>query len=216
MFKTTVTTAVAAAAILASHAAFAGANLVANGGFETPSIATFYVNYTAGSPAPGWAVTTNNVDIVNGQFTPSGPAPAYEGQQYLDLVGYGATGAIPQSISTVAGKTYHFSFAYSNNPWSTSTASADYAFGGATGSVTHSGANTTDLLWTTLAGSFTATSASTLVSFNETVGGNNGGVLLDAVTVSAPEASTWTMMLAGFAGLAVLAYRRSSQVIALP
>jgi hypothetical protein len=208
--------AVAAAAILASHAAFAGANLVANGGLETPSIATFFVNYTTGSPVPGWAVTTNNVDIVNGQFTPSGPAPAYEGQQYLDLVGYGATGAISQLISTVAGKTYRFSFAYSNNPWSTSTASADYAFGSATGSVTHSGSNATDLLWTTLAGSFTATSASTLVSFNETVGGNNGGVLLDAVTVSAPEASTWTMMLAGFAGLAALAYRRSSRVIALP
>jgi hypothetical protein len=67
----------------------------------------------------------------------------------------------------------------------------------------------------TVSGLFTATSPSTLVSFAETVGSNNGGVLLDAVTVAVPEVSTWAMMLAGFAGLAVFGYRQSRQTIAL-
>jgi len=37
----------------------------------------------------------------------------------------------------------------------------------------------------------------------------NGGVLLDAVSVSAiPEASTWAMMILGFMGVGFMSYRR--------
>jgi len=212
MFKWHLRAAVATVALIAVPAAFAGTNLVANGGFEDPNIgATFFQDFSSG--LPGWMVTTNDVDIVNDCCTPSGAgnALAYEGNQYLDLVGFGSTGAIEQTISTVVGKTYHFSFAYSNNPWAgTATASADYAFGGATGSVTHSiMSNAANLDWMTASGSFVATSTSTAVSFNETVGASTAGVLLDAVSVTVPESSTWAMMLLGFAGLALAGYRRA-------
>ncbi len=216
MLKLHLRAAVATAALIAAPAAFAATNLVANGGFEDPNIgATFFQDFSSG--LPGWTVTTNDVDVVNDCCTPSGAgnALAYQGSQYLDLVGYGSTGAIEQTISTVVGKTYHFSFAYSNNPWAgNATASADYAFGGTTGSVTHFLLNdAANLDWLTVSGSFVATSASTVVSFNETVGANNAGVLLDAVSVTVPETSTWEMMVLGFAGLGYAGYckAKSSQ-----
>ena len=68
-------------------------------------------------------MTTNNVDIVNAIYS---GAAAYEGNQYLDLVGYGTTGAIAQGFATTPGRTYDLTFAYANNPWSTPSASASF------------------------------------------------------------------------------------------
>ncbi|HLL27669.1 MAG TPA: DUF642 domain-containing protein [Xanthobacteraceae bacterium] len=206
--------------LLGSAGAQAGVNLLQNGGFEDPAIATWYQNYGAhtndpwsGPSFPGWSVVGNNVDIVSASFSPGG-APAYQGTQFLDLVGYGSTGDILQTFNTQAGKTYALSFAYGNNPWSTSTAAAAFDVLGNSGllagTITHSGSTTGNINWVVYTGTFVADSSSTTLRFDNTIGGGSGGVLLDAVSVSAvPELSTWAMMLIGFAGMGFVAYWRA-------
>jgi len=191
----------------------AHANLLTNGSFEDPSIGTWYLNET--TSIPGWTVTTNNVDVVAQGY--NGPSAAYDGQQYLDLVGYGSTGGIQsQSFATVAGQTYRLTFAYANNPWSTSTASANVRVQDGTSNtlllqeVTHSGSTTNTLGWSLFSQSFIADGTSATIRFDETVGGGNGGVMLDAVGVAAvPEPATWALMVLGFAGLGFMGYRQS-------
>jgi choice-of-anchor C domain-containing protein len=192
------------------------ANVIVNGGFEDPQIDTFFVNF--GSGLPDWNVFVNNVDIVlQGKI---GASAAFEGKQYLDLVGYGSTGGIEQSFATQIGKTYSLTFAYANNAFggpTNDTAEVD-VFGASqllTDFVNHSSSTTADLNWTIYTKTFVANSTSTRLSFNETVGGGNAGVLLDAISVSAvPELATWAMMLIGFAGLGFVAYRRTKKISA--
>jgi Protein of unknown function (DUF642) len=214
--------AVAVAAVLAPCASLA-ANLILDGGFETPDIGdVWYQTFTSPFPTPLDSWNPSNVDIVSSLGAP-GNAPAYQGVQYLDLVGTGpdgtelSTGTISQTFGTVVGETYTLSFAYANNPWSTSTASASVSVDGLSGSVTHDTSTTADLNWLIYTNTFVATSSSATLTFTETVGANNGGVLLDAVSVTGvPETSTWAMMLAGFGGLGLLGYRaRRASVLAV-
>jgi hypothetical protein len=85
--------------------------------------------------------------------------------------------------------------------------------------VTHGGASTTNLNWLIFTETFTANSISALLSFTENDGVNgccNGGILLDAVSVSAvPEPATWAMMILGFFGIGFMAYRRKQNGWAL-
>jgi Protein of unknown function (DUF642) len=214
--------AVAVAAGLAPCGSLA-ANLILDGGFETPDIGdVWYETFTSPFPTPLDSWNPSNVDIVSSLGAP-GNAPAYQGVQYLDLVGTGpdgtelSTGTISQTFGTVVGETYTLSFAYANNPWSTSTASASVSVDGLSGSVTHDTSTTADLNWLIYTNTFVATSSSATLTFTETVGANNGGVLLDAVSVTGvPETSTWAMMLAGFGGLGLLGYRaRRASVLAV-
>jgi hypothetical protein len=195
-----------------SAPAFAATNLLVNGGFEAnQGITTSYYNVGSGgdhaTPAGfGWSVTTNNVDIIS--YVSYGPAPTNGGNFGLDLVGYGSTGEIAQSISTVAGQTYHVSLNYSANPGFNGAQADVLVNGSAIGSVTG-----TAYSWKTFTGSFTGTGSLVTFAINETLGGGNGGVFLDNVSVtSVPEVSTWAMMLAGFAGLGFVGSRRQKAV----
>lgn len=197
----------------------ARADLIINGGFEFPSIgSTFYQNYGsftdnpfAGPSFQGWDITLNNVDIVNPIV--GWNAPAFEGLQILDLVGYGSTGAIAQSFTTTPGQSYLLTFGYGNNPGSGPAEANVTVFGSSSllsALVFHNTSTTGNLNWSTYSTSFVANSETTTLAFNTTIGGNNGGILLDAVAVSAvPEPATWAMMIFGFAGIALMAYRRS-------
>jgi hypothetical protein len=203
----------AAAGILFLTGSIAQANLITNGGFEDPVLASgvFYQNMT--SSFPGWTVTTNNVDIVNPIV--GWGAPAAEGQQVLDLVGYGSTGGIAStSFATTPGATYSFAFAYANNP-GFSPASASYSVSDSNnqsllgGTVIHGTSGNGNLNWNYITGTFTADTATSYLQFTEILGGGNAGILLDDVKVApVPEPSTWAMLLLGFAGVGLMAYRR--------
>jgi Protein of unknown function (DUF642)/PEP-CTERM motif len=220
-----------AASCVVLLASEARANLLVDGSFDNTSITFgFYENYgagcsgncggatfdtgaTLGTPGSGWVVTTNNVDLVS---TVGGwPATPKSGNQYLDLVGFGSTGAIAQSFATTFGKVYDVSFWYGNNPGSTTTASADVVVLGAPGISTgfsHSISTTNNIGWTQFFGSFTANATVSEIVFTNTVGGNNGGVLLDSASIApVPEPSTWAMMILGFMGVGFMAYRRKNR-----
>ena len=200
------------ASITPSHA-----NLLTNGSFEDPSIGTWYVNEPSG--IPGWTVTNNSVDVVAQGY--NGPSAAYNGQQYLDLVGFGSTGGIQsQSFATVAGQHYVLTFAYANNPWSTSTASANVSIVDGLSNtlflqeITHTGSTTNTLGWTLFSQTFIGDGTSNTIRFDETVGSNSGGVMFDGVSVAAvPEPATWALMICGFAGLGFMAHRRKMVLV---
>jgi choice-of-anchor C domain-containing protein len=203
------------------------ANLLTNGGFEAPAIGGFFQNFGSGSTAiTGWTVDQlnagENVDIVNGLFTPGGPSPAFEGSQFLDLVGFGTLGSIFQSFTTVAGQSYTLNFAYSHNLFGgdlSADAVVGLANGGALGSAivqtgfSHSSGTATNLDWRNFSLGFVAAGTQTTLVFLSGTGGNNAGVLLDNVSVNAvPEPAAWALMIVGF-GLVGGAIRRRKPTV---
>ena len=116
MTSKVVLAAAAALSLVGATSAHAAVNLVINGGFENNTFggtgsAGYYNIGPSGSGADhaiptgfGWNVPVNNVDIVaNGVY---GPNLSNGGAFNLDLVGYGSSGAISQTLATVVGQQY--------------------------------------------------------------------------------------------------------------
>jgi len=182
------------------------ANLINNGGFESPPITADSWQNFAGTGLPDWTIVTNNVDIVSNHW--SGQT-AYEGKQWLDLVGYGSTGAISQTFQIVAGQTNTLSFAYANNPGnapSSATVSITDNLGNyllSPQTITHSSSTNSNLDWSTFSATFTVvTSGTATLLFNETAGGGNAGIYLDNINVPLPGA-VW-LLGSGLVGLGLL------------
>lgn len=204
--------------IFPAHAA------IVNGSFETPVISNATFLNVVGGAEPsgfGWSVVTNNVDIFSvGVLGLSGAV--VDGNQGLDLVGFGSTGAIQQSFSTIPGQTYTLTFYYGNNPGSgASSALVTVSDGGNTllsETVSHSTSSGTDFDWTLFSNTFTASGTSALLRFDNTLGGNNGGILLDLVAVdpftstAVPEPSAGWLAGAGLAALTALRKIRSQRL----
>ncbi len=174
---------------------------IVNGGFEAPTVEGSCCTTTPPTPLPGWTVDAGNVNVVLGTFGSTNGNLAYEGSQYLDLVGEGTVGSLSQSFATVAGQVYSLTFAFSHNLFSgLGSASASYSVGDSTGAFSHSTGSNANLAWTLLNTNFTATGANTTLNFTNLTGGGNAGVLIDGVSVAAavPEAATWAQMLLGF------------------
>lgn len=94
----------------------ARADLITNGGFETP-ITSNFTDLTAGSQPPGfgWVITSGGVDVVSAGPSSDFASTAFEGSQFLDLDGF-TPGAIAQTFATIPGSIYLLNFAYANNP----------------------------------------------------------------------------------------------------
>ncbi len=196
----------------------ASANLIVNGSFEDGvdpggSFKTIFgVDTTS---ITGWTVGDNSIDYISGYWK------AGQGARSLDLSG-NDLGSVSQSFKTTIGKLYTVSFLLAGNPdggpfpktvdVSVGTAfnkTFDFPFpGGTLGTLAN-------MNWTPISFTFTANSNSELLKFASVTcaTGPNAcafGPALDAVSVSAvPELSTWIMMLLGFAGIGMTAYRRA-------
>lgn len=203
----------AVAALVVPAQATAQLNLIDNGGFEsTPVPATgSYSTFPPGSPTD-WTATPT-VNLVNGFFGSAGPNLAFEGTTYLDLIGEGTTGSISQQFNTIVGQAYFVSFAYAHNLFGgTPSASASYAItnsGGFAGTISHTGGSNSNLNWLNFTGSFVALGTSSTLTFTNLTGGQNAGILLDAISISAvPEPEVWAMMLFGLGAIGFQMRRR--------
>lgn len=113
VFKT-----LALAVVMAAGSAQASSvNLVANGGFELPSIPTNslsqFVNLDSTAPF-GWITGANGVELRNNRQYPVGfTHAAAEGQQYVELAVEHNNSSIHQDIFLKAGQEYTLTFAYS-------------------------------------------------------------------------------------------------------
>lgn len=212
--------ATAAASLLAAGAA--NASLIVNGGFADgliPASGGFQTVGVSSGVIPGWNVTAGNVDWIRGYWQSS------DGDGYsIDMNG-DTQGTIAQTISTVAGKTYHLTFDMSGNPDAGSdTRNIRVDTGGASTLFSYvftTGAsplnNSSNMNWAHKALTFTATGASTQIRF---ASGDFGrccwGAALDNVAVSSavPEPTSWALMMSGFFGAGAILRRTRRQVAA--
>ena len=194
--------------------AASAANLLTNGSFEDTGGATREgwggFTYGAGfSPTlPGWNIDFGSVDITD-NTTPWKPADT--GVNSLDLNGWGS-GSISQSFMTLAGVTYHVSYAFSRNlAGAADPATALMTVAGVNHviSAANDGSFGTlgNMLWGHNSVSFTGTGNLETLRFVSTSPGS-GGLFLDSVSVAVPEPGTWALMILGFGGAGAMLRRQ--------
>jgi hypothetical protein len=186
----------------------AGVNLVVDGDFSTPNTNG---GWGAFSPAAtGWTNSAENGGYVEIGASNNYGLPVVGKGQNLE-VNYNTFGNVSQTINGLTlGQSYLLSYLYGGRP------------GGGFQSLTVSigGSSQTDTgsigVWTQEYLSFTATSSSAVLTFASAVTNGNPsyGNEITNVAVSAPELSTWIMMLAGFGALAFAGYRRNKAGVA--
>jgi hypothetical protein len=214
--------ATAMAALALTSQANAGANLVTNGDFSAGnsgfSSGYAYVPQPSspatgpGSPPTSWNETTYgvgpNADLYHALWY-NVSAPAGSGDYMI------VNGGIVNPLATVWSQTvtvaphtwYNFS-AQVASIYPTNPATLNFYAGALqVGSTFDAGAVGA---WGTFSGGWYSGAATSvvlkIVDTNTIASGNDFGV--DHISLSVPEASTWVMMLAGFAGLGFLGYRR--------
>jgi choice-of-anchor C domain-containing protein len=197
----------------------AQANLVINGSFELgvdPGGFTTLNAIDSGSIS-GWAVTSGSIDYIGSYWQAS------QGSRSIDLNGITQGTIAQQTLATVAGQQYLISFDLAGNPDQGPTVKTIGVSIGSSGlqifTFDTTGKSHGNMGWITESFLYTASGTSTITFQSLTVGptGNETfaayGPALDNVSVTAiPEASTWAMMIVGFAGAGFLAYRRRNQV----
>jgi len=215
--------------------------LFVNGGFElgnfTPDPNPLNVSHTYDTirtngpqDLAGWYVGTSLVTPVGAQTSLAWGVNTVDinprnGSGFVDLTGIGDTvphGQLNQTISTIIGQQYFFSI-YETQDFSTDFVgikayanNVEFALSGTPGFwADNSGPTATYGL---LTGTFTATSTSTTIGIGSIEFGSQVFMIgLDDASVTGllagavPEASTWAMMILGFAGVSFMAYRRKSK-----
>ncbi|MGO9430787.1 DUF642 domain-containing protein [Rhodoblastus sp.] len=199
----------AAAAIAAAPSLAFATNLVLDGDFNSPGSSSSFTTYFSGQSFGPWNVTgtgaSTGVDLIGTYWQ-----ALTVGGGTVDLDG-NAPGGISQALTLKQGDWYKLSFYLSGNPDGQPTVktvavavgSAAETFTYTIGDNTHSSMNY--ILETV---SFQADATNTL-SFKSLDTASPWGPVVGGVAVSAPELSTWAMMLAGFAGLGFVGYRRN-------
>ena len=200
--------AVATLALVACNAA--NADLIVNGGFESPSVIGGNQQFNAGSNAiPGWAITGGSVDLVE---SGSVLGNAHSGLQLIDINGASA-GTIQQTFATKPGNTYSVELYYSNNPNPAEARPSYSASVTAIGSgqlfqqtLVHAGATETEMNWLLFTRTFVANSATTTLRLQSSQSGFNG-IYFDSVSV-VPEPSAFAIAATSLFALSLNRRRR--------
>ena len=168
--------------------------LLTNGGFEQP------VGFGEPATIPGWTLQPGTG---GGFFEIAGNniGTPYEGNQFTELNSF-APATISQTVPTVVGQSYTFSFAFSARP---GTTPADNDVGVSVNgipltTVTADGTNLNNTSWTVYTFTVTATSTSTTLQFASlSPAGDGVGGELDAVqflpVASGPATPTTTQVV---------------------
>jgi hypothetical protein len=174
------------------------ANIVVNGGFESPDIPSG--SFSLLPSIPGWTLASGpSIEIQD--HTAGSP---FEGQQFLELDGSGNS-SIFQDLVTVPGA-YVLSFAFSPRP-GVAVNSMDVRWNGSLlATVSASGTGLADTQWITHTYNVTATGALTRLQFTGTGPSDSLGEYLDAVGVdNVPEPASLLSVMSGVAFL--ISYR---------
>lgn len=225
------------AAVLLIHSGLSHANLLTNGSFEEPFLASPAVHsqYAGGSSFSGWSISGTNAVVISNNigtayFSGAIWPRAQEGAQYLYLNTWGNNStAATQSIALDGGTAYHLSF-YLNGLINGLGSSLDYSpsvIVGVTGANQAPLANTTvfgtnNRTWTKIDFDFVA-STQGIYNLSFLTPGNPllpagqpynfitlDHVELTAVTSPVPLPATYAMFLAGLGLIGGIARRRKN------
>jgi hypothetical protein len=151
-------------------------------------------------PPANWTVAPGSVDLIGDGYFDF--FPGHGG--YVDLDGSTNQAGTLQTIASFGPGTYTLTFDLAGNARNDVDKTTTISLGNWSKSLDLA-SNSPYQLYTY---TFTTTVAGNLSFADNTVGNQNIGNILDNVTLSAaPEASTWAMMLVGFAGLGFAGYR---------
>jgi hypothetical protein len=211
MFKAYMFAGIAASAMLAASSAFAG-NLIQDGSFSNPNmgggwgiVANGFMGWTTNDPY-GLEIGASGI---YGLPCDNGGCQNQEIDSYeFDTVSYTVTGL-------TVGKTYDLSWDYGGR----TGGGPDFlnvSFGG--NALVQDSRSVG--VWTHNAFAVLAAASSETLTFAAVDTSGLGGLPsygneITNVNLAAPEASTWAMMLAGFAGLGFVGLRGSRQAVAL-
>lgn len=184
--------AVAYGVVLTLAVAPAEAFPIVNGSFEVPTVPPGgFINYPAGSTAiTGWTVVGVDSSVVSGSFTQSGIVfQAQNGNQWIDLAGVtsnsGSSG-VTQNVATMVGGDYQLSFyvgSATGGPFFPAT--VDLSINGSARVGYHNPIGPSNMLdWKLFTVDFTATSATTTVTFFNGSAANNYLCALDNVSIT--------------------------------
>jgi hypothetical protein len=209
------------AALLVAATGTARADLIANGGFETPGTTPgTYSQYGGGGNIGGWTVTGNDVLVINNSYSEDTLGfNAHGGQNALDITGASNTGpsdGVFQNIATTAGQTYSLSFWVGNAdttgsfaPYYTQPSTINLQIdGGSLVAFTNRNVTENAINWEEFTYLFTATGSSTNLAFlNGTTGDNEAG-LDDVSLVAVPEPASLALLGAGLLAFGSLRRRK--------
>lgn len=156
----------------------------------------------------GWSITSGTVDVVGGSGG-FGALCASGGMVCIDLDGStNDAGVLSRSFAAIAGTTYTATYDLAGNQRGAAADGLLVNFGTASQNlILASGA-----AWETYSLSFTATTSANYILSFANAGGDNIGIVLDNVSVSAvPEPETYAMMLAGLGLMGAVVRRRKAK-----
>jgi hypothetical protein len=181
---------VIAASLLVACNANAGPNLVTNGSFETGD----FTGWTANAVSyPMYTVTS----------------PVEDGVYAAQIAGFSfGPDTLSQTIATTAGQTYTLSFWRYQQVTGPNTF-LDVTWNGAT-AFSETILTVGDIAYQNFTATVVGTGSDTLTFSSAN---DPGWTYVDNVVVSAPELSTWAMMLLGFGGLGFAGYRRAPKKV---
>ena len=202
----------------------ANAAIVVDGNFSALYPGPTFANLTGGQSFGAWTVTGSGsgphgaagVDLIGGYW--AAPTP---GGGSVDLDGL-APGGITQTITNLAAGSYALSFYLSGNPDGFPvTKTVEVTVGNVVVPFTYTltGANSHfNMNYELKTVNFTLNSLTTIpLSFRSLDSdGSPWGAVIGDVSISAiPEPTTWAMMIIGFCGLGMMAYRRKKAALRL-
>ena len=183
---------VVGALLLAATATAAPANLIKDGGFESPVVPVGgFTVFSTGQKFSKWTVTgaPGSVGIVSGTFSQNGYTfPARSGAQWIDLTGLSQTATgVSQTVATTSGTSYTLTFSVGNasNPGGIfgTVSTVNVLVDGTLEmtAVNHKGMGTTTQAWKKFTLTFSAAGPATTISFINEDPSNDTQNGLDAV-----------------------------------
>lgn len=194
----------------------AQANLIVNGSFEQPDVATGTMKYFSASQVNHWEGRVIEVWDNHTNFTAS------HGQQYVELNAHfdnGTAFTLHQSFNTQSGGLYDLNFDYSARFSSDEAFQVD-VFSGQVNIFSQIIDDHTKRNWSQFASSFVATSATSMLKFTSLMPSSaTAGNFLDNIEIverrtvslmraTVPEPSSFILLVAGLLGWLALRIKR--------